>query len=758
MLTKNDSRLTFPPAVVSRHAVNGRCGLRLSLATLLLLLPIRTAADGFLALPAVDDRLELRAALLPEGWAGALQIAAFWQTAPVEEAEPPVRTMAYLVRDADALYVAFHLEDPRPEEIRAPFGDRDAVRSDQDFVQVEIDAEGSGRSARLYRVNPRGVQTDGVFSEATQQDDLAPDFTFETLTRITPGGWVAAFRIPLVELGMPKRSRGEWRVMLFRNYPRANTYQMASALVPRGFNCWLCHAMPLAGTSGIASRPLLAVTPYLVASRTSPGMPAGGTGAALEGGLDLRWQPSAGTVVEATVNPDFSQVEADAPVLDIGAAFALLYAEKRSFFMEGVELLTTPIPVVYTRSVTAPSFGLRTTGTLGTTSYGVLIARDDGGGSVLIPGPTSSRFVPQNFASTVFLARARWEPKSMFTPGLMLSAREVEGGGYNRVVGPDIQWRPGPSDRIAAQFLLSSTQEFVRPGLDPAFDGKQQASHAFAFSWDHTTKGPGFSLEANEIGAGFRAHNGFVPQVDRRGWSGGAWYRFYPGGWFTQLEPGVAAEHSRDLHGRLLSSALVGRLRFQGKRGLVGALEVHTHERQRTADRVLEVTHAVLTISAQPGRRLPVLDLMLRAGEDVDADNARVGGGASASLNATLRPNDRLELLGRLEHRWLNAAEGPQRARTFSATAARLKSTYAFSVSTLLRFLAQYERVSRDPALYRLPVPRNEGTLGMSLLFTWRPTLRTVVFLGVGDRRLLDEDGSLLPPGRQFFAKASYGL
>jgi hypothetical protein len=81
-----------------------------------------------------------------------------------------------------------------------------------------------------------------------------------------------------------------------------------------------------------------------------------------------------------------------------------------------------------------------------------------------------------------------------------------------------------------------------------------------------------------------------------------------------------------------------------------------------------------------------VLDLMLRAGEDVDADNARVGRGARASLNATLRTTDRLELLGGLEHYWLNAAEGLQRGRTFSATAARLKSTYAFTVSTLLCF------------------------------------------------------------------------
>src|SRR5215813_4931375 len=120
-----------------------------------------------------------------------------------------------------------------------------------------------------------------------------------------------------------------------------------------------------------------------------------------EFGLDLKWLPDAGTVVDATINPDFSQVESDVVQIGVNERFALFYPEKRPFFLEQVDLLQTPIQAIYTRTITDPFWGARLTSRAGSTSYTVLATDDRGGGTVVIPGPVFSDVAPQDFKSWV---------------------------------------------------------------------------------------------------------------------------------------------------------------------------------------------------------------------------------------------------------------------------------------------------------------------------------------------------------------------
>src|SRR6185295_4237032 len=136
-----------------------------------------------------------------------------------------------------------------------------------------------------------------------------------------------------------------------------------------------------------------------------------------------------------------SQIESDVTQIATNERFALFYPEKRPFFLEGIELFNTPYRAVYTRTITSPRWGLRATGKLGNTAYTALVAKDRGGGSVIIPGPSSSDFADQEYTSIVGIARVRHDMGQSFVSAL-LTDREVSGGGYNRVFGPDFQWRP----------------------------------------------------------------------------------------------------------------------------------------------------------------------------------------------------------------------------------------------------------------------------------------------------------------------------
>ncbi len=128
----------------------------------------------------------------------------------------------------------------------------------------------------------------------------------------------------------------------------------------------------------------------------------------LDAGIDLTWKPRENTVVDATIFPDFSQIEADVPQLTANTQFALAVTEKRPFFLEGTDLLTTQIPAIYTRAFTDPDVGVRITDRSSRHEYTALALRDAGGGTVIEPGPINSRLALQDFESTAFVGRNRF--------------------------------------------------------------------------------------------------------------------------------------------------------------------------------------------------------------------------------------------------------------------------------------------------------------------------------------------------------------
>ncbi len=226
-------------------------------------------------------------------------------------------------------------------------------------------------------------------------------------------------------------------------------------------------------------------------------------------GLDVKWMPSADTVIDATLNPDFSQIESDSAQIGANERFALFFPEKRPFFLEGVELLSTPIQAVHTRTITSPRWGLRGTGNVGSAAYTALIAQDRGGGSVLLPGANSSDTADQDFSSWVAVGRVRQDIGRSFV-SFLASDREVEGGGYNRVIGADFQWRPNARDTVAGQLLLSQSLTPDRPDLASQWDGRRLSGHAAAAWWYHSTRTIHWFAQYRDFADGFRADNSRV--------------------------------------------------------------------------------------------------------------------------------------------------------------------------------------------------------------------------------------------------------
>jgi hypothetical protein len=533
-----------------------------------------------------------------------------------------------------------------------------------------------------------------------------------------------------------------------------------SAPSPRGDNCFVCHLHSITGFTELPNSHHIVAAPYVSAEQS--GARENGLdsdfhtdNASFDGGLDVKWNPTADSTIDGTINPDFSQIESDTAQISSNQRFALFFPEKRPFFLEGIDLFDAPIQAVYTRSITDPNWGLRATNKTGNAAYTVLVTEDDGGGLTIIPGPEGSSFALQDQKSTVALGRLRYDIGASFL-GLMFTDREVRGGGYNRVAGPDFHWRPNEGDQVDGQILLSATD----PGTERHRSARPRRLRR-QVSWQHNRESYDLGLRYRDYDEDFRADVGFVPQVGFREGTGGradcaGIQRVVP------LRPGLrggertVGDRDRQQGGRLGSDYFPG-VFLTGSKNLNAQFEFHAQDVRAAG--VLE-SQRYFTYFAQfdPGRRIPRLGVDGFVGRVADFDNGGVGDGLEVGLNATLRPSDHLDMLLTLRRSSLDVDRNGHSGKLFVETIERLRINYVFNERALVRLIGQYVHTDFDPQLYTFPVPEEAGRFQGSALFSYKLNWQTVLFLGYGDNQALDSRSHLARVDNSIFFKVSYAI
>ena len=697
------------------------------------------------------------------GWQGIPAVTQWFETRVGDNVEPQVGNKGYLAYDERYLYAGFVFDDPHPELIRAPIADHDQLSGSTDYGGLIIDSNNDGKTAILFLANANGLTYDAVTNDASGEDS-SPDYYWESRGKITETGWTLEIRIPFTSLRYAKDPTPTWGVMLYRNYPRDRHYQFFTARLPRDVSCFICNSSKLTGMTNLPQSSHLVVAPYASAQRTDE--PGAGLGSPLqdgdldsEFGVDVKWSPLASTAIDATINPDFSQIESDVAQIGTNERFALFYPEKRPFFLEGVDLFATPFSAVYTRSVTAPRSGLRVTGRSGSTSFTALAVHDRGGGSVIIPGPQGSDFAPQDFESEVGILRLRRDIGQSFV-SLIGTGRALVGDGYNAVFGPDFQWRPSSMDAITGQALWSSSETPNRPDLATEWNGQTLQDRALLLRASRNTPTIDLFLQGQDLGPDFRADEGFIPQVGYREvyFEGG--YTIRPkDGFLSRIRLFTANWYDADYDNELLSQRVsVG----GGMDGLLNSFvrfELN-QDRIRVGDEIFPRFRPFFLLQASPGRILNNISISANVGQEIDFANARLGDGTSFTGNITLRPNDHMELRGDGSTRWLNVDDPALGSgRLFFAQVERLRVGWSFSSRSFVRLIGQYVSTTRDTALYTFAVSPKDAEFSASGLFAYKLNWQTVVYLGYGDNRTYAEVTDRMEPSQQqAFAKVSYAL
>ncbi|HEX2203943.1 MAG TPA: DUF5916 domain-containing protein, partial [Longimicrobium sp.] len=269
-------------------------------------------------------------------WAAATPITAFTQRDPEEGRPASEATEVRIVYDADALYVSARLHDRGP--VTAPLARRDTEGLASDWFGVMLDSRHDHRTAAGFWVNPAGVRNDAAGSD--DAFDLSWNAVWEAETAVDSAGWTVEMRIPLGQLRFDPAGGGTWGLQLQRIIARRNEYAY-SAFVPKSERGGVAAYGHLEGLAGVSPGQRLEVVPYTVArtERVDPGGNPFRSGAEYGAsfGADLRYRLTPGLVLDATLNPDFGQVEGDPSEVNL-SAFETQRAERRPFFVEGASL------------------------------------------------------------------------------------------------------------------------------------------------------------------------------------------------------------------------------------------------------------------------------------------------------------------------------------------------------------------------------------------------------------------------------------
>jgi len=448
--------------------------------------------------PRIEAAVQVDGVLDEPAWAQAVRLTGFSQLEPADGRPAVERTEVLVWYAPDAIHFGILAYDREPGSIRATNADRDAIDG-EDNVVIYLDTFNDRRRAYVFAVNPLGVQQDGVRTEGAGSagrmfgggTDLSPDFLFESKGRITSEGYVVEVRIPFKSLRFSNAAEQTWGLNIERNVQRTG-FKDTWTDTRRAGASFLAQSGTITGLRDLERGVVLEAQPFLTAS-------APGTRNALSGAFERASpEPDAGLnlrvgftnfTVDATANPDFSQVETDEGQVTVNERFALFFPEKRPFFLEGIELFNTPGQLIYTRQIVDPIAGAKVTGKLGNLAVAHLTALDED--------------VDAAGREALFnITRLRRDIGTSSIVGLTFTDRSVAGTpDYNRVLAADTRIVFGRLYFVQAQLGGSWTRE----GAGPV-----RSAPIWELTFDRTGRSFGFNYEISGLGEDFVARSGFV--------------------------------------------------------------------------------------------------------------------------------------------------------------------------------------------------------------------------------------------------------
>lgn len=731
-----------------------------------------TSKFGTIAIPRIDiapkleDFVEMKPSPAFEGKLAS--VSGLIQRVPTDGAPSTQRTDVYLGYDSKNLYAIFVAFDTEPSKIRARLSRREDI-FDDDSVEIMLDTFHDHRRAYSFLVNPMGVQADALWTE-----DVGFDFSFDTIwdsqAKLTERGYLVWMAIPFRSLRFASNDPQTWGIILNRGLPRSNEdtfWPPYSSRIQGRLN----QEGAVTGLSSISPGRNLQFIPYGIfrsfreLDLRDPNRPVFDQRHAYGRlGLDAKSVLKDKFVLDATINPDFSQVESDEPQVTVNQRFEVLFPEKRPFFLENSNYFNTPINLVFTRRIVDPKYGLRLTGKDGPWAVGLLMADDASAGE------TIPRSDPNASKHAYFgIGRVSYDLGRQSNVGAIFTDREFAGS-YNRVGGIDGRLTLNTNWVTTFQGVVSSTLNTdgtYQAGPAAEVTAQRQGLH-FTYNFDYSDRSNGFVTEP-----------GFDPQPDIHNIVQHFQYTFRREGstlisWAPIFDTYETFDHGGNHLNSGFSPAMQVELKGQTYITLLYAKEMELLRPKDFAvlpanNRYVRHTTEV-TVNTNYYRAVSLkMDVRWGTRINYDAPTGQIpflAGRTSVNTTLTVRPSRKLRvdntyILFRLHDRMGGVG-------SMNNHIIRSKLNYQFTRALSFRFIGQYNSLLTNPTFTSLQTAKD---FNADFLVTYLLRPSTAIYVGYNTNRenllnplAADIDGNLLRgpryinDGRNFFVKASYLL
>lgn len=733
--------------------------------------------------PNLLGKVDIDGELTERQWQQARKIELNVVTHPFENTLSPVTTEVLIFEDGETLFVAFKAGDAEPEKIRAYFRDRDSVWND-DIVGLTLDTFNDRRLAYQFFVNPHGIQADSIMNEMTGDESDSWDAIWQSAGKIIDHGYQVEIAIPLRVMNFVESDgKKTWGAEFIRYYPREDRLRISNSPRDRNNACDLCQIGEVSGFAKAKQGKNIAVVPSLVLGKArnrslgdiEPWQDSNNS----EVGLDLKWGITPEISLQATLNPDFSQVEADSAQLSINNTFALFFNEKRPFFLENADYFSTNVDLVYTRNINAPDYGTKVTGRVDEHTFGLFVANDENT-TFLVPGNLGSSIAQLDDKSTNMALRYRYDVSDDLSVGWTNTLREA-GDYHNYVYSVDTKYQISPQDTLRVQLLKSDTaypqdlyKEFcdndctnnsdyseaaLRLNKDQAFTGS-----AYRINYEHVQRDWNVWSMLQNRDADFRTDLGFGTLADRQQKVIGGGYNWYSeNSWWNKIRVNGDWDISHNDDGELLEKESEMYISMNGQRQSYFQIAYLDRDRVGLRHDPSQLlikgntdlfNESFVTLYAEMRPTSPLyLELFMRFGDEIDFDNNRLG--KQTEITPTVGWSFGQHLQVNLTHVFKKLEI--QNDTLFRANLSDLRITYQFNQRQFLRLIAIYSNISRNPSLYNVEVEGNSKHLGAQLLYSYKVNPLTKFFIGYANAAAQDDVVSGLNSIEQsVFMKLSY--
>jgi hypothetical protein len=701
--------------------------------------PTRLRATQLSKSPVIDGHLD------DEAWLGAPLATGDWKSYnPLYGDTVPQHTDVWVGYDKDALYFAFRCNDPEPSRIKTSITHRDNIWSD-DWVGLSLDALGTGQVSYHLLVNPSGIQLD-MINTLAGNEDTSPDWIWESAGHIDDKGYSVEIRLPLQTIRFRGGDDVQMGILFWRRISRTGISVSWPALEP---GKWVFQKHAKLGFADLRPRPTRELIPSAVLTRNQERASPGEWGSAdndSDFGLSAKWGLSPTITLDATVNPDFSQVESDAFQVEVNQRFPVFFSEKRPFFMEGAGLFnlagngqgdSSMLYAMHTRKIVDPIFGAKLTGSASRVTFGSLTAVDQS------PGRNADALDRLHGEEKLFqVARAQVSLNTGSFAGAMATFTELAGRS-NAVAGADISLHFKGSNNLNGFVLGSNTA-----GADDAGQGL-----GLQANYGYSSRRVGIQTQIEHYGREFVMDTAFMNRVGFTSAWGYTDYSFYPDkkkhSWVSRISPFAFVQGGHDRIQNGDEYTIVGGVRVSATRqGFFRADRVIVQEAWRNNE--YEEGSWRVNGQMQVFRWLrPSVFFSTGRSLYYDEIDPFLGDSLTANASALFQIGSRFSEEIEYSHNQFDRRSSG--ARVYTVNLVNTRTTYQFSkelaVRSIVRFDSQRHRVLTD------------------LLGSYDVRPGTVFYIGYGslyqkrafrNERWIDGEGDYLTTNQGFFLKASY--